>query len=179
MNIFRLRKKHGFSNFSILLLIQISCIIYFLKAFSQGFLTIYSTMHEVWLAVCCKIQQCVFAFNHAYLFNFNLEHSHCRMHIYSTSTMNTHIQHKYLFNFNLNLNTNIYSTSSSLISFRKQRRYIFTPLDKFLQQYASSLTYGRMFIYSTNRGEYIYATIRPSLHCSIFPAKKIQNGRAE
>ena len=129
----------------------------------------------VWLAVCCKIQQCVFAFNNAYLFNFNLEHSHSRMHIYSTSTMNIHIQHKYLFNFNLN--TNIYSTSSSSISFRKLRRYIFTPLDKFLQQYVSSRTYG-MFIYSTNRGEY-YAMIRPSLPFQFFPPKIIQNGAAE
>ena len=115
-------------------------------------------------------------FNNAYLFNFNLEHSHSRMHIYSTSTMNIHIQHKYLFNFNLN--TNIYSTSSSSISFRKLRRYIFTPLDKFLQQYVSSRTYG-MFIYSTNRGELFMQRSAPVSLAQFFPPKIIQNGGAE
>ena len=75
----------------------------------------------VWLAVCCKIQQCVFAFNNAYLFNFDLEHSRSRMHIYSTSTMNIHIQHKYLFNFNYE-----HSHSTQIfIQLQPQRKYIF------------------------------------------------------
>ena len=72
--------------------------------------------------MCICIQQCVFAFNNAYLFNFNLEHSRSRMHqIYSTSTMNIHIQHKYLFNFNLEHS----HSTQILIQLQPQQKYIF------------------------------------------------------
>ena len=142
------------------------------------------------------VQECIFIqlqlWTYMYTFNTN---------IYSTSILNIHSQ--YLFNFNLEhshstqifiqlqlwtftFNTNIYSTSTSTQIYIQLQvlRYhsenyadIFTPLDEFLQQYASSRTYG-MFIYSTNRGEY-YAMIRPSLPFHFFPPKIIQNRRSE
>ena len=110
--------------------------------------------------MCICIQQCVFAFNNAYLFNFNLEHSHSTQILIQLQP-----QQKYIFNFKffdiIQKTTQIYLLHW-MNSFNNTRVPGHT-VCLFIQQIVVN----------------IYATIRPRLPCSIFPAKIIQNGGAE
>ena len=67
---------------------------------------------ETWLAVCCKIQQCIFVWNNLYWFNVNTRYFH-------STTIFIQLQHGLFL-----CKTNIYSTSTPKVMFYETNIFI-------------------------------------------------------
>ena len=94
----------------------------------------------VWLAVCCKITQCIFLCNNLYWFNFNTGYFHsktifiqlqhrlflCKTNIYSTSTPKVMIYETNIY-IQLQRKKNIFTQQNIFIQLFK-----FPDIDKFL-----------------------------------------------